>query len=166
MARNLLAENPSVTKAQQASIYILGWAAQLLSITAGAYAANSWPGQTIRWILNLMPGTWLIPLMLIVGGVVWAIDIINDLTPNQAAITVGFLGPILAASDDANGTLASRIRDWSESLENYVGGQVSSWVGDLSAGWMAIALMAVATVIARRVLQKQSAAGGRQAGGR
>ncbi len=164
MARNILAENPSVTKAQQTSIYILGWAAQALGIVAGAYAANSWPGHTIRWILNLMPGTWLIPLMLFIGAVVWAVDVLNDLTPNQAAVTYGFLAPILAQGTDS--TLAERIREWSSALQDGVGGQLASWVGNVSAGWLAVALMAVAVVIGRRVLQKQSSATGRQGGGR
>lgn len=162
MARNVLAENPSVQKAQQTSIYVLGWAAQILSIVAGAYAANAWPGETIRWVLEL-PGNWLIPLVLLIGFVVWAIDILNDLTPNQAAITFGFLAPIMAASNYATGTLASRIGEWSESLQSSIGGQTSAWVGDLSAGWLAVALMAVAVVIGRRVLQKQAA--GRGGGG-
>lgn len=164
MARNLLAEREGVKKAQDASIYILGWAAQALSITAGAYAANAWPGTAIRWVFELMPGTWLIPLTLLVGFVVWAIDILNDLTPNQAAITVGFVGPVLAASPDATGTLANRIQEWSDALQAGVGGQVAGWVGNVSAGWLAVALMAVAVVIGKRVLAKQSAAG-RGAGG-
>lgn len=165
MGRNVLAENASVQKAQQTSIYILGWAAQILSIVAGSYAADSWPGKTIRWVLELIPGGWLIPLALLIGFVVWAIDVLNDLTPNQAAITFGFVGPILAASDDANGTLAARIRDWSSALQHGVGGEVSGWVGNLSAGWLAVALMGVAVVIGRRVLAKQSAAAGRGAPG-
>lgn len=165
MGRNMLAENQSVRKAQDASVYILGWAAQILSIVAGSYAANSWPGKTIRWVLELIPGGWLVPLALLIGFVVWIIDVINDLTPNQGAITFGFVGPILAASNDANGNLASRIQDWSGALQDSIGGQVSSWVGNLSAGWLAVALMAVAVVIGRRVLQKQSAAAGRGGGG-
>lgn len=166
--RNLLAENTSVTKAQQTSIYVLGWAAQILGITAGAYAADSWPGKTIRWMFELVPGGWLLQLVLFIGFVVWAIDILNDLTPNQAAVTYGFLAPILAGSDRATGTLASRIRDWSATLQDSVGGQISGWVGNVSAGWLAIALMAVAVVIGRRVLQKQAAgaARGGQGGGR
>lgn len=163
MARNILAQNASVTKAQETSIYILGWAAQILSIVAGAYAAGSWPGQTIRWVLNLVPGTWLIPLALFIGFVVWAIDVINDLTPNQAAITYGFVAPILAQGTDS--TLAARIRDWSDALQAGVGGQLAGWVGNVSAGWLAVALMAVAVVIGKRVLAKQSASGGARPGG-
>jgi hypothetical protein len=165
VARNILAENPSVTKAQQTSIYVLGWGAQGLSIIAGSYAVNSWPGKTIRWILDLMPGHWLIPLMLVIGFVVWAIDIINDLTPNQGAIMFGFMGPVLAGSHDASGSLAAHIRDWSQTLQHGVGGQLSGWVGNLSAGWLAVALIVVAVIIGRRVLQKQSAGSGRGAGG-
>lgn len=163
--RNILAEREGVQRAQQTSIYVLGWAALALAITAGAYAANAWPGTAIRWLFELMPGTWLIPVALLIGGVVWAIDILNDLTPNQAAVTYGFVGPILAASPDASGTLASRIRDWSQALQDGVGGQVSGWVGNISAGWLAVALMGVAVVIGKRVLAKQASAAGRGGGG-
>lgn len=164
MARNILAENASVQKAQQTSIYILGWAAQILSIVAGSYAADSWPGRTVRWALNLMPGDWLIPLVLFIWFIGWAVDIINDLTPNQIAITFGFMAPILAAGTDSN--LADRVAGWSAALQDGVGGQVSAWVGNVSAGWMAVALMAVAVMIGKRVLQKQSAAAGRGRGPR
>jgi hypothetical protein len=165
VARNVLAENASVQKAQQTSTYILGWFALAASIVAGSYAANSWPGKTIRFVLELVPGGWLIPLMLFVGFVAWAIDILNDLTPNQVAITYGFLGPILAASKNSNGTLASRITDWSTTLQHSVGGQIAGWVGDVGAGTLAVALMAMAVIIGRRVLQKQAAGAARGAGG-
>jgi hypothetical protein len=161
--RNMLAENQSVQKAQQTSIYVLGWAAQIIAVVAGSYAADVWPGRSIRWVLGLIPGNWLIPLMLFIGFVVWAIDILNDLTPNQAAITYGFVAPILAAS--GGGRLAAQIRDWSSALQQSLGGQISGWVGNISAGWLAVALMAVAVVIGRRVLAKQASAAGRGAGG-
>lgn len=164
MARNLLMEREGVVKAQGASVYILGWFAQFASITAGAYAAGSWPGKTIRAIFEFIPGHWLIPLALFIGFVAWLMDIINDLTPNQVAITYGFLGPILAGSHDATGTLATHITAWSRQLQHGVGGQISHWVGNVGAGTLAVALMAMAVIIGRRVLQKQSA--GRGGGGR
>ncbi len=162
---NVLAQNPSITKAQQTSIYILGWVAQILSITAGALAATTWVGSTIRWLPELFP-SWVIQLALFIGFVVWAIDVFNDLTPNQAAITYGFVGPILAASADATGTLAERVQDWSNVLRDSVGDALAGWVGNVGAGPLGIALMAVAVVIGRRVLQKQSAAAGRGGGPR
>jgi hypothetical protein len=163
VARNLLAENQGVQKAQQASIYILGWFAQAVGIVAGTYAADSWPGQTIRWVLNLIPGDWLIPLTLFIWFIAWAIDILNDLTPNQTAITFGFMAPILAAGTQS--TLADRVREWSNALQDGVGGQLTAWVGNVSAGWLSVALMAMAVIIGKRVLAKQSAAAGRGAGG-
>lgn len=167
MARNLLMERDGVVKAQGASIYILGWAAQALSIIAGSYAAGSWPGKTVRFVFELLPASWhIIPLLLFAGAIAWFIDIINDLTPNQIAITYGFLGPILAASKDSNGTLAHRIIEWSAQLQHSLGGQIAAWVGNVGAGTLAVALMAAATLIGRRVLQKQAAGAGRGGGGR
>jgi hypothetical protein len=168
VARNLLAENQSVRRAQDASTYILGWIAQAVAIIGGVYAARSWPGNTIRWTLELIPWTWVIPTALFIGFVAWAIDIINDLTPNQVAITYGFLGPILATG--TNGTLASRIRDWSQMLQDSLGDKIGQWAGNPGAGAMAIICIASAVLIGRRVLAKQqggaaAAAGGARPGG-
>ncbi|HEY6117080.1 MAG TPA: hypothetical protein VI172_14095, partial [Candidatus Dormibacteraeota bacterium] len=118
--RNILAENAGIKKAQSTSIYVLGWAAQILGILAGGYAATSWVGSAIRWPLELFPA-WVIQLVLFIGFVAWVIDILNDLTPNQVAITYGFVGPILAASSDADGTLAERVREWSGLLRDGLG---------------------------------------------
>lgn len=156
--RNLLAENQSVVKAQQTSIYILGWFSQILAIVAGAYAAGSWPGATVRFLFELIPWGEFIPAVLVIGFAGWFIDVVNDLTPNQVAITYGFIGPILAASDRTSGVLAERIRQWSEVMEDGVGGRVSDLAGDLSAGTLAILCMAVAVIVGRRVLAKQSQA--------
>lgn len=164
--RNLLQEREGVVKAQAASVYILGWAALALGITAGSYAANAWTGKTIRWVFELFPG-WVIQVALVLGFVAFVIDILNDLTPNQVAVTYGFVGPILAASKDANGTLASRITDWSNELQHGVGGQVNAWVGNVGAGALSLALMGMAVIIGKRVLQKQAtAARGGGGGGR
>ncbi|WP_433730943.1 hypothetical protein ACQP2Y_21405 [Actinoplanes sp. CA-051413] len=157
--RNLLASNQSVKRQQEAGVYILGWIAQIMSITAGSYAAGAWPGRTIRWVFELFPA-WVIPLALFIGAAAWAIDIISDLTPNQVAITYGFLGPVLAASDNANGTLAARIRDWSQTLQDSFGGQIAGWVGNVGAGALGVALMGVAVIVGKRVLAKQAAAAG------
>jgi hypothetical protein len=164
-ARNLLAQNSSVQNAQGASVYILGWFAQAVAIVGGVYAANSWTGATIRWLPGLFPA-WVVQTMLVVGFVVWAIDIISDLTPNQPAIIYGFLGPVLAGG--AGGTLAARIRDWSQLLQDSLGEKIGQWAGNPGAGALSIICVAVAVVIGRRVLAKQSvgARGGAPGGGR
>jgi hypothetical protein len=164
VGRNMLAEREGVRKAQDASVYILGWIAQILSITAGSFAANSWPGKVIRWVVELFPA-WVLQLALVIGFAAWFIDIINDLTPNQTAITYGFLGPILAASNDSNGTLAERVREWSNLLRDSLGDATAQWVGNVGPGPLSIALMAVAVIIGKRVLQKQAAGAGRGGGG-
>lgn len=163
--RNLLRENERVAKTQGISIYILGWTCQIGSIVAGSFAADSWPGATIRWILGLVPGGFIIPLALVVGFVVWFIDIINDLTPNQAAVTYGFVGPILAASPDNTGKLASSIASWANTLQAAVAPTITSWVGNLSAGWLAVGLMACCGIVAKRALSKTATAAGRSGGG-
>lgn len=165
MARNLLAENQSVKRAQDASTYILGWIAQIVAFVGGAYATNSWPGQTIRWVFELIPWSGFIPAVLIIWTVAWGIDIVNDLTPNQVAITYGFMGPILAVG--LSGTLPQRITQWSNALQAGVGGKISGLAGNLGAGTLAIICIVIAVIVGRRVLAKQSAGkGARPAGGR
>ncbi len=162
--RNLLAQNQSVQNAQGIGIYIIGWIALILAIVAGGYAANSWPGKAIRWVFELFPA-WIIQLTLVIGFVVWAIDIIKDLTPNRPAITYGFMGPILAGSSDATGTLADRVRDWSDVLRGHLGDTLGTWVGNVGPGPLSIALMAVAVIVGGRVLAGQQRAGGGGMGG-
>ena len=164
-ARNFVAEREGVQKAQGISIYVLGWAALALGIIAGSYAANAWTGRAIRWFFELFPA-WLIPITLVLGFAAWVLDILNDLTPNQVAVTYGFLGPVLAASPDANSTLAARITDWSDTLQAGVGGQINQWVGNVGAGALSIALMGMAVIIGKRVLQKQATAARGGGGGR
>lgn len=162
--RNLLQEREGIIKMQGASIYILGWAALLLGVTAGSYAANSWPGKTIRWVFELFPAG-VTQVVLVLGFAAWVLDILNDLTPNQVAVTYAFLGPILAASKDATGTLAVRITEWSTQLQHGVGGQMSGFVGNVGAGLLAVALMGMAVIIGKRVLQKQATAAAAARGG-
>lgn len=162
MARNVLAENQSVVKAQQTSIYILGWVSLIIAIIGGAYIAEAWPGDLIRWTVNLVPWDPFVNVLLVIGFAAWAIDILNDLTPNQSALTFAAVGPSLAAG--SSGTLASRISDWTNALQAGVGGTVSAWVGNVGAAALGIVCIAGAVLIGRRVLQKQAA--GRGGGGR
>jgi hypothetical protein len=156
--RNMLAQNGTVKRQQEAGIYILGWIAQADAIVGGTFAADSWPGQAIRWCFELVPWQPFIPVVLFVGAIAWGIDIVNDLTPNQVAITYGFLGPILAAS--VHGELSSRIRDWSHVLQGNFGGKLATWAGNPGGGAMAIICIASAVLIGRRVLAKQASAAG------
>lgn len=158
MARNMLAQNQTIKRQQEAGVYILGWTALVIGIIGGTFAADSWPGQVIRWCFELVPWKPFIPVVLFVGAIAWAIDIYVDLTPNQIAITYGFLGPILAAS--THGDLSTHIQDWSHVLQNNFGGKIAGWAGNPGAGAMAIICMASAVLIGRRVLAKQSAAAG------
>lgn len=164
MARNMLAENASVQKAQQTSIYILGWISLVAAIIGGAYIAEAWPGDLIRWLVNLIPWDPFANVLLVVGLLAWAIDIINDLTPNQSALTFAAVGPSIAVSA-TNSTLASRVSEWTNALQAGMGGTISSWVGNIGAAALGIVCIAGAVLIGRRVLQKQASAAGRGGGG-
>lgn len=160
MARNLLAENQSVQKAQQTSIYILGWISLAFGFLGGAYMAETWMGDTLRWILGLIPWGPLPNVLLFVGAVAFVIDTINDLTPNQAALSFAILAPSVAIASE--GGLASAVSSWTNALQAGVGGQVSGLVGNLGASGLAIICIAGSLMIGRRVLAKQSGrAGGR-----
>ena len=163
MARNIMAENASVQKAQQTSIYFLGWISLAVAITGGAYAAEAWPGDTIRWIAGLVPWDPFVEVLLFVGFVAWAIDILNDLTPNQSALTFAAVGPSLAVG--ADGQLADRIGEWTNALQAGVGGEISQLAGNIGAGALSIVCIGAAVLIGKRVLAKQSTAAGRAGGG-
>jgi hypothetical protein len=157
-ARNLLAQNQAVQNAQGTSIYVIGWMMQILGFLGGAYAKDTWPGATIRWIFELVPWDDFIPAVLILWFAGWAIDIIWDLTPNQIAITFGFMAPILSVGQD--GTLADRIDEWTNALQTSLGGKVETITGNLGAGTMAVICIAVAVIVGKRVLAKKSGGGG------
>jgi hypothetical protein len=157
-ARNMLASNQAVQNAQGNTLYIIGWLMQILGFLGGAYAKNSWPGNTIRWIFELVPWDDFINAALIIWFAAWAIDIIWDLIPNQAAITFGFMGPILAVGQD--GDLASNINAWTTTLQGAIGGKVESITGNLGTGTLAVICMAVAVIVGKRVLAKKGTGGG------
>lgn len=164
MARNVLAENASVTRAQQISIYFSGWASLFLAIVGGSYAAESWPGDFVSGVIGFVPWDAFPNVLLVLGFIGWAYDILNDLTPNYTSVIYSILGPAIAVAADGN--LASRISDWSNALQGSVGGDISAWVGNLGASGLAIVCCGAAVAIAKRTLAKQAqAAAAQRAGG-
>lgn len=155
MASNMLAQNKTITENRDRSIYILGWLSLFLAGTAGAYAAEAWIGDVIRWVLNVLPWDDAPNVLLIIGGAGIFIDLIRDLTPNRTSLTAFLLGPAIATA--ADGKLASRVSDWSNWLQDQVGGTVNEWAGSLGAFGVALVCGGVAWAIGLRVLAKQAA---------
>lgn len=162
MARNVLAENASVQKAQQTSIYFSGWMSLILGLVGGAYLMASWLGAVLRWPFGLLPDDVItVVFVLWFIGVVY--DIGNDLTPNYTTVTFAVVGPTLAGA--AKGDLAANLLQWAQVLSDGVGGKLAPWVGGLSSTGLAIVFCGAALMIAKRTLQKQATMAGRGAGG-
>ena len=153
MARNVLAENASIQKAQQNSIYFSGWMSLILGLVGGAYLMASWLGTALRWPFTLLPDDVLTAVFILwFLGVVY--DIVTDLTPNYTSVTFAVVGPTLAGA--AKGQLAANLLQWAQLLRDGVGGKLTPWVGGLSATGLAIVFCGAALMIAKRTLQKQA----------
>ena len=162
MGRNILAENASVQKAQQNSIYVSGWMSLILGIVGGVYLMSSWLGAVLRWPLGLLPDdAFTVVFVLWFLGVIY--DIGNDLTPNYTSVTFAIVGPTLAGS--AKGELAANLLQWAQILRDGVGGKLAPWVGGLGATGLALIFCGAALIIAKRTLQKQASMASRGAGG-
>lgn len=169
MGRNLLTERQGVKQKQEAGIYILGWMSFGLAIVGGTFAASTWIGDTVGFILGIVPWDYLPHALLAVGFVVTFLDLVGDMTPNQGAVSSAILAPIIAVIVN-NGPhpakLADRVEGWSTALQGKVGGQLAAWIGDIGASGLGIICILIATVTAKRVLAKQSAAKAQGGGGR
>lgn len=166
--RNLLAQNRKIKEKQEAGTYILGWASFALAIVGGTFAARTWIGDVVNFILGLIPWDYTPHALLAVGVVATFLDLFSDLTPNQGAVTSAILAPIIAVAVNDGphpAKLASRVDDWSMALQGKVGGQLADWIGNIGASGMAVICIAIAVVTAKRVLAKQSAAAASAAGG-
>lgn len=167
--RNVLAQNANIKQKQEVGIYILGWTSFFLAIIGGTFAARTWIGDVVSFVVGLVPWDYTPHALLVVGAIVTFLDLFSDMTPNQGAVTSAILGPIVAVIVNDGpypSKLASRIDEWSMALQGQFGGQLTDWIGNIGASGMAVICIAVATLTAKRVLAKQSAAKAAAGGGR
>lgn len=148
-----------IHQARDYSIQILGWVSLALAAIGGAYAAESWIGDTVETVVGFGPWNWLPNLLLAVALLATFIDLIADLTPNFPALGSFILAPSIATA--ADGGIATWVTERSNDLQQGIGGDIAGWVGSASATALALVCIVSALLIGRRVLRKQNMGMGR-----
>lgn len=145
-----------ITQTKDRSVTILGWMSLLIAGTGGAFAAPTWIGATIRWIVGLPPWPDTANVLLFIGLLAVVLDILVDGTPNHPAVIAFILAPSIGVAA-ADGKLAAWVQARGDQLEGSVGGTIADWLGDVSTSALALVCIATALILARRTLSKQRA---------
>ncbi len=126
------------------------WAAQGLTIAAGATLLGTVVGQTVAAVFGFLPQP--AKLILMVVAVLWAIgDWVEDGVPNQQALYIGVAAPMLAAGLD--GKIAANVLSGSAQVQGFVNQWAGPWIGTTSAIGLAGVFLAAAFVIARHTVR-------------
>jgi hypothetical protein len=146
----------AVRAVQQKGIKGLAWTSFVIAVVGGTLAPQMFLGKAIQGFLGLWPWPWIPPVLLAATIVAVAVDIFIDLTPNTAAIWSALTMPTIAAS--VKGKLGDTVSGWCQALLDEIDGWLHAWITDSSTG-LAVACIAAALIMARRVVKKSKAAG-------
>ncbi len=146
----------AVKAVQQKGIKGLAWTSFVFAVVGGTLAPEMFLGKLIQGFLGLWPWQWIPPVLLAATIVAVGVDIFIDLIPNQMAIWSALTMPTIAAS--VNGKLGDTVSHWCNLLLGLIDGWLHAWITDSSTG-LAIACIAAALIMARRVVKKSKAAG-------
>jgi len=149
---------------QAKGVKALAWISFGLAICGGAALAGTAPGGWIVSVLGWFPdGVSIFILVIGLGGV--AIDVFCDMEPNMVAIWGAVLLPSVAAAVINNQSgpedmkpqgakLGTTVSDGSGTILDALNGWSHSWIGGISTITLATTLIALAFVMARRVITK------------
>jgi hypothetical protein len=146
----------AIKAVQQKGIKGLAWCSFVIAVVGGTLGAETFLGRIVQGFLQLWPWKWIPPVLLAGAIVALAVDIFIDLLPNSAAIWSALLLPSIAAS--VSGKLGDKVSEGCRWLLDQIDGWLQEWITDSSTG-LAIACIAAALIMARRVMKKSKAAG-------
>lgn len=141
----------AIKAVQQKGIKGLAWCSFAIAVVGGTLATETFLGRFVQGFLGLWPWKWIPPVLLAAAVVALIVDIFIDLIPNQAAIWSALLLPSIAAS--VNGRLGDEVSRAGRWVLDQIDGWLHTWVTDSSTG-LAIACIAAALIMARRVVKK------------
>lgn len=137
---------------------VLAWASFIVAIAGGALAADMWIGKAVGKFVHAFPLPWLAAVLLVVAFLGTVIDLCIDGEPNQLAIYAVILMPSFAAA--TGGGLARSVTSWSGSVLAWIDQDMSAWLGTASSTGLAVAAIASAILMSRRVVKKSKGRGG------
>ena len=146
----------AVKAVQQKGIKGLAWTSFAIAVVGGTLVPETFLGRLLQGFLHLWPWKWIPPVLLAATIVAVAVDIFIDWVPNQTAIWAALTMPTIAASVEAK--LGDEVSKWCGELLDQIDGWLHEWITESSTG-LAIACIAAALIMARRVVKKSKAAG-------
>lgn len=141
----------AIKAVQQKGIKGLAWCSFAIAVVGGTLATETFLGRFVQGFLGLWPWKWIPQVLLAAAVVALIVDIFIDLIPNQAAIWSALLLPSIAAS--VSGRLGDEVSRAGRWVLDQIDGWLHTWVTDSSTG-LAIACIAAALIMARRVVKK------------
>jgi len=141
-----------MNRVRQRGTTALAWASFLIAMAGGALATATFVGSVVRFFLDLLPWSWLPPVLLLVAVVAIGLDLFLDGVPNQVAVYGALATPSIASA--APGKMGDKVTEWSGMVLDYIDGPLIEYVGNDSSTGLAIACVAGSLLMARRVVRK------------
>jgi hypothetical protein len=129
----------------------LAWASFLFALTGGALLPGTPVGVDIADFIQSVTWTWLPYVVFSVAIVGTVIDIGRDLIPDRIAVYSAALAPTFAGAID--GKLAEKVEALGRWAAGGIGDPLREWTGLMEPAHVSIAALALAWVIARRVVK-------------
>lgn len=149
-----MAKSKTVKAIQSKGVRTLAWFSLGIAAVGGTAAAGTFVGDWIAAVFDWLPWAWVPVLALIILVVTTAIDLLVDMTPNQAAIYSVIAIPSIAGA--APGKFGDTVGGWFDALMGWVNDGLVQWLGTDSAVGLAIACIVGALLMARRVIKKSA----------
>lgn len=135
----------------------LPWISFGAAVVGGSAMMLTVAGAGIGYLVGLIPA--LANILVVLGLVAAAIDIVIDQTPNKLAMWVGIFVPSVALG--MGGRIGQGVRDFANSVAATVSAQTSEWFG-VGAMWVLASLgIGIALLVQKRA---RGMGGGRRVG--
>lgn len=130
---------------------VLSWISLGAGLIGGSALAATFVGALIAGFVGLFPA-WIASGLFAVGLIALVLDCALDRTPNRLAIWMAILLPSIARAID--GKLGQAVRDLAGRVSDAANAQIGAWLGDSSVVAIAAFGVAVALLVAKRVVRK------------
>ncbi|GAB7053150.1 hypothetical protein [Catenuloplanes indicus] len=152
-----------ITEVRQHGVALLGWISVFVGATGGALAADTWIGDTLRWILGITPWDTYVYVLTAVAGIgIIILDLIKDGVPNHPMVLLAIAVPSITkgAANIVGGKLYNHVNDFYAWLKENIGGNIADWIGpELGATAIALACFTLAILLSLAVLARQRTTG-------
>ncbi len=132
----------------------LAWISYGLAVVGGSALMATDPGSWIAATIGVFP-QWVAVFLFGAGLVGMCLDLFLDRIPNRLAVWMAILLPSSARA--VHGQLGADVRDVATHISGAADARLSAWIGQSSLLAIAAFCVAVALLMARRVVRKGAA---------